>query len=115
MNGVTNFGDDGVISGAVVEDTVIRDNGSALSGDGITGALIRRRLPRAGHGCAMTTRLGARAGNGGHGDAVALARDPALQLRGMKSAPRNVVRAQGQRRSARSFATSPSRPAASSA
>ena len=53
MNGDINFGGDGVISGAVVEDNVIRDNGlrggSAINGDGVTGALIRNNVLDGNH------------------------------------------------------------------
>lgn len=48
MNGDINYGGDGVISGAIVEDNVITGNGarggSAINGDGITGALIRNNV-----------------------------------------------------------------------
>lgn len=53
MNGDINVGGDGVISGAIVEDNVIRDNGrrggSAINGDGITGALIRNNVLDGNH------------------------------------------------------------------
>jgi hypothetical protein len=53
MNGDINFGGDGVISGAVVEDNVIRDNGlrggSAINGDGVTGALVRNNVLDGNH------------------------------------------------------------------
>jgi MYXO-CTERM domain-containing protein len=53
MNGDINFGGDGVISGAVVENNVIRDNGrlggSAINGDGVTGAVIRNNVLDGNH------------------------------------------------------------------
>jgi MYXO-CTERM domain-containing protein len=53
LNGDISFGGDGVISGAVVEDNVIRDNGlrggSAINGDGVTGALIRNNILAGNH------------------------------------------------------------------
>lgn len=53
MNGDINFGGDGVISGAIVENNVIRDNGrrggSAINGDGVTGAIIRNNLLDGNH------------------------------------------------------------------
>lgn len=53
MNGDINFGGDGVISGAIVESNVIRDNGrrggSAINGDGVTGAIIRNNLLDGNH------------------------------------------------------------------
>jgi hypothetical protein len=53
MNGDINFGGDGVISGAIIEDNVIRDNGvrggSAINGDGVTGALIRNNVIDGNH------------------------------------------------------------------
>lgn len=48
MNGDINFGGDGVISGAIVENNLIYDNGtrggSAINGDGVTGAVIRNNV-----------------------------------------------------------------------
>lgn len=48
MNGDINFGGDGVISGAIVENNQIRDNGrrggSGINGDGITNAVIRNNV-----------------------------------------------------------------------
>ena len=53
MNGDINFGGDGVISGAIVENNVIRDNGrlggSAINGDGVSGALIRNNVLDGNH------------------------------------------------------------------
>jgi len=48
MNGDINYGGDGVISGAVIEANVIRDNGalggSGINGDGIRDAVIRNNV-----------------------------------------------------------------------
>jgi parallel beta-helix repeat protein len=53
MNGDISYGGDGVISGAVVEDNVITDNGrlggSAINGDGVTGAVIRNNVLDGNH------------------------------------------------------------------
>jgi hypothetical protein len=53
LNGDISFGGDGVISGAIIEDNVIRDNGlrggSAINGDGVTGALIRNNILDGNH------------------------------------------------------------------
>jgi hypothetical protein len=53
MNGDINYGGDGVISGAVVEGNIIRDNGalggSGINGDGITNALIRNNVLDGNH------------------------------------------------------------------
>lgn len=53
MNGDINYGGDGVISGAVVENNIIRDNGalggSAINGDGVTDALIRNNVLDGNH------------------------------------------------------------------
>ncbi len=53
LNGDINFGGDGVISGAVIENNVITDNGrlggSAINGDGITGAAIRNNVLDGNH------------------------------------------------------------------
>jgi uncharacterized protein (TIGR03382 family) len=53
MNGDINYGGDGVISGAVIENNVIRDNGalggSAINGDGVTDALIRNNVLDGNH------------------------------------------------------------------
>lgn len=53
MNGDINFGGDGVISNAIVEDNVIFDNGalggSAINGDGIVGAVIRNNVLDGNH------------------------------------------------------------------
>lgn len=53
MNGDISFGGDGVISGAIVEANVIYDNGrlggSAINGDGVTGAVIRNNVLDGNH------------------------------------------------------------------
>lgn len=53
MNGDINFGGDGVISNAIVENNVIRDNGrrggSAINGDGVTNAIIRNNVLDGNH------------------------------------------------------------------
>ena len=53
LNGDVNFGGDGVISDAIIEANVIRDNGirggSAINGDGVTGALIRNNVLDGNH------------------------------------------------------------------
>ncbi len=53
MNGDINFGGDGVISNAIIEDNVIRDNGrlggSAINGDGVAGALIHNNVLDGNH------------------------------------------------------------------
>jgi hypothetical protein len=53
MNGDINFGGDGVISAAIVEANIIRNNGalggSGINGDGITGALIRNNVLDGNH------------------------------------------------------------------
>ncbi len=53
MNGDINYGGDGVISGALIENNVIRDNGarggSAINGDGVTGAVIRNNVLDGNH------------------------------------------------------------------
>jgi MYXO-CTERM domain-containing protein len=53
MNGDVNFGGDGIISDAIVEGNVLRDNGrlggSAINGDGIVNATIRNNLLDGNH------------------------------------------------------------------
>lgn len=53
MNGDINYGGDGVISGAVIENNVIRDNGelggSGINGDGVTDAVIRNNVLDGNH------------------------------------------------------------------
>jgi hypothetical protein len=53
LNGDIHFGGDGVISAAVIEDNIIRDNGrrggSAINGDGIVGAVIRNNVLDGNH------------------------------------------------------------------
>jgi parallel beta-helix repeat protein len=53
INGDISQGGDGVISNAVVEDNVIIDNGraggSAINGDGVTGAVIRNNVLDGNH------------------------------------------------------------------
>jgi parallel beta-helix repeat protein len=53
LNGDITFGGDGVISGAILEDNVIRDNGvlggSGINGDGLVGATIRNNVLDGNH------------------------------------------------------------------
>ncbi len=53
MNGDINFGGDGVISGAIVENNQIRDNGSkggsGINADGVTNSVIRNNLLDGNH------------------------------------------------------------------
>jgi hypothetical protein len=53
LNGDINYGGDGVISGAVIENNVILDNGrlggSGINGDGIVGAVIRNNVLDGNH------------------------------------------------------------------
>jgi MYXO-CTERM domain-containing protein len=53
MNGDINFGGDGIISDAIIEGNVLRDNGrlggSAINGDGIVGATIRNNVLDGNH------------------------------------------------------------------
>jgi hypothetical protein len=53
MNGDISYGGDGVISGAIVEGNLIRDNGrlgcSGINGDGIQGAVIRNNVLDGNH------------------------------------------------------------------
>jgi parallel beta-helix repeat protein len=53
INGDISQGGDGVISGAVIENNVIRDNGrlggSGINGDGIVGAVIRNNVLDGNH------------------------------------------------------------------
>lgn len=53
MNGDINFGGDGVISGAIVERNIIRNNGalggSGINGDGVQGAVIRNNVLDGNH------------------------------------------------------------------
>lgn len=58
LQGDLSAGGDGVITGAVVEDNVIRDNGlrggSAINGDGVAGALIRNNLLDGNHAAGIS-------------------------------------------------------------
>jgi hypothetical protein len=53
MNGDINFGGDGVISGAIIENNVIIDNGrsggSGINADGVVGAVIRNNVLDGNH------------------------------------------------------------------
>ena len=53
MNGDVRLGGDGVISGAIIENNIIRNNGlnggSGINGDGVTGALIRNNVLDGNH------------------------------------------------------------------
>jgi MYXO-CTERM domain-containing protein len=53
MNGDINYGGDGVISGAIVENNVIYDNGhkggSAINGDGVANSVIRNNVLDGNH------------------------------------------------------------------
>ena len=72
LNGDVHFGGDGVISGAVIEDNVITDNGrgggSGINGDGVTGARIRNNVLDGNHasGISLYRIDGGAASTGNH-------------------------------------------------
>ncbi len=100
MNGDINFGGDGVISGAIVENNVIRDNGrlggSAINGDGVTAAVIRNNLLDGNHasGISLYRIDGGAASTGNHviNNTVRMASDARWAVNIQDGSSGNVLR-----------------------